>query len=86
MDAKYDSQLQKVYHYWKSTIASRYMIAIATDIPIQNICRHVEILKTTGQIAIVSKDYCAITGELVEFLSTDENNFPPDNQLKLCFD
>jgi len=79
----YTTQLKKVREYLRQTTASRYMAAIDTGIPIQNICRHVEMLKSTNSIAVVRKDYCRITGELVEYLSTNPDNFPKDLQLCL---
>jgi DNA-binding transcriptional regulator LsrR (DeoR family) len=83
MENKHLSQLKTVAEYWKENTASRYMVAKATGIPLQNICRYVEMLKGSNSIAIIRKDYCTITGELVEYLSTDKNIFPFDNQLEL---
>ena len=83
MENKHISQLRAVAHYWKTNTASRYMVAKATGIPLQNICRYVDMLKTSNSIAIIKKDYCQISGELVEYLSTNEEVFPMQNQLKL---
>ena len=71
----------KLYLYYN--IASRYMVAIFTGIPIQNVCRYVDMLRKTNSIAIVRIDKCQISGEMVEFLSTNPDNFPNDNQLRL---
>ena len=83
MENKHISQIKKVAEYWKKNTASRYMVAMATDIPIQNICRYVDMLKASNSIVIVKKDYCAISRELVEYLSTNERLFHKQNQLKL---
>jgi len=83
MENKHISQLRSVVQYWKTNTASRYMVAKATNIPLQNICRYVDMLKTSNSIAIIRKDYCQISGELVEYLSTNEEVFPFQNQLKL---
>jgi len=79
----YSSQLQIVREYLRKKTASRYMTAIDTEIPIQNVCRYVEMLKSSNSIAVVRKDYCRISGEMVEFLSTDPDKFPQDSQLKI---
>lgn len=83
MENKRLSQLRVVSNYWRKNLASRYMAATATGIPIQNVCRYVEMLKANNSIAVVRKDYCKISGELVEYLSTKKELFPKDYQLKL---
>ncbi len=83
MENSYYTQLKTVSNYWESNIASRYMVSIATGIPIQNICRYVDMLKAVNSIAIIRKDYCKITGELVEYLTTNKELFPHNPQLKL---
>lgn len=83
MNTKHITQLKKVSDYWQLRTASRYMVSIATDIPIQNICRYVDMLKATNSIAVIKKDYCSISGELVEYLSTNKDIFPLSNQLEL---
>jgi len=82
-DSIFSSQKQCFSKYLFKNIASRYMVAIATNIPIQNCCRYVDMLKDTNSIAVVRKDKCKISGEIVEFLSTNPALFPKDNQLKL---
>lgn len=82
-DNQYASQLQVVREYFKVKTASRYMVAIETQVPIQNVCRYVDMLKSNNSIALVRKDYCRISGELVEFLSTNPELFPKDSQLKI---
>ena len=83
MENKHLSQLRILSSYWRKNLASRYMAATATGVPIQNVCRYVDMLKASNSIAIVRKDYCKITGELVEYLSTNKELFPKDHQLKL---
>lgn len=79
----FQTQLQVLKDYWFSNTTSRFMASIATGIPIQNICRYVDMLKDSNSIAIVKKDKCKITGEWVEFLTTNPDLFPEDRQLKL---
>lgn len=82
-EMRFASQLQTVKQYLFKQTASRYMVAIDTHIPIQNVCRYVDMLKAGNSIAVVRKGYCRISGELVEFLSTDPEKFPNDSQLTL---
>ena len=83
MKNKHLSQLRMVCKYWKKYTASRYMVSKATGIPIQNICRFVDMLKATNSIALIRKDYCTISGELVEYLSTNTDLFPDNLQMRL---
>lgn len=82
-DNYYLCQLKIVRQYFFENSASRFMAAVDTQIPIQNICRYVDKLKDSFSIEIVRKDKCRISGEWVEFLSTNPEMFPPENQLNL---
>jgi hypothetical protein len=82
-DKKYFSQFLRIREYFKTKTASRYMAAVETDIPIQNVCRYVGMLFSDNAIAVIRKDKCAISGEWVEFLTTDPALFPKSNQLSL---
>ena len=82
-DTLFLTQLEIVDNYLKEYTASRFMVAIDTGIPIQNVCRYVAMLFDRNQIAIVRKDKCFITGEIVEYLTTNPDLFPKDKQLKL---
>ena len=82
-DSHYISQIQIVKGYLAINTASRFMVAVDTGIPIQNVCRYVDMLKDRNAIATVRKGHCKISGELVEFLSTDPVKFPSDSQLTL---
>jgi len=83
MEDKYLPQLIKVRNAFYDEPKSRFMIAIETDIPIQNVCRLVERLRNEEQIMIARKGYCKISNMLVEFLTTNTELFPLDNQLTL---
>lgn len=73
---KYISQLQQIKGYFKTNTASRFMCAIDCHIPIQNVCRLVNILFKCNDIAVIRKDICRITGELVQYLSCNRSLFP----------
>lgn len=77
------TQLIQIRNYFFENNASRFMAAIDTGIPIQNVCRYVEMLFKTDSIAIIKKDKCRVSGEHVEFLSCNSELFPKSNQLTL---
>ena len=79
----FDNQLKVLEQYFKENTVSRYMAAIDTGIPIQNVCRYIAMLYDMDLIAVIRKDKCQISGEIVQFLSTNPELFPNDNQLKL---
>jgi hypothetical protein len=82
-DTKFITQLKRVNEYLKTNAASRFMVAVDTGVPIQNVCRHVDMLFDNNLIAVIRKDRCRISGKIVEFLSTNELLFPKSNQLTL---
>jgi hypothetical protein len=59
------------------------MVSIYTGIPIQNVCRYVDMLRKQNSIAIIRFDKCKVSGELVEFLSTNPDSFPKEKQMNL---
>jgi hypothetical protein len=77
------AQLKRFELYLRDNTASRYMVAVDTGLPIQNCCRFVDMLKAINAIAVVRHGKCQITGEIVEYLSTNPTLFPKDTQLKL---
>ena len=82
-DTHFLNQLKRAELYFKEFTATRYMAAVDTGIPIQNICRYVDELRDSNSIAVVKKDFCEISGFLAEYLTTDPALFPNDNQLKI---
>jgi len=82
-DNKYITQLKVVKEYLRTNEASRFMVAINTGIPIQNVCRHVETLFNNNSIVVIRKDKCRISGKQAEFLTTDQAKFTKTNQLDL---
>jgi DNA-binding transcriptional regulator LsrR (DeoR family) len=82
-ERKQPSQLRTVNHYLYHHTASRFMLAVNTGIPIQNVCRYIEALRKHNQVAVVRHDRCEVSGERVEFLTTNPAKFPRDGQLKL---
>lgn len=78
-----ENQYRKVSNAFSQEPKSRLMAAMETDIFIQNVCRYVDMLIDLNQIAIARMDYCKITNQLVEYLTTNPDLFPPNNQLEL---
>jgi len=85
MEDKFIAQLKRCELYFKENTASRFMASVETGIAIQNICRYCDMLMRSGNMALVRYDVCRISGEVVQFLSCDENKFPKDYQLKFPF-
>ena len=82
-DTHFICQLKRTELYFRDFTATRYMAAVDTGISIQNICRYVDVLRDSNKIAVVKIDYCQISGFKAEFLTTNPELFPADNQLKL---
>lgn len=82
-DSKYFSQYKRLREFLKEKTTSRNMAAVYNDIPLQNVCRYVGMLRKADGIAVVKKDRCAITKREVEFLTTNPALFPQSNQLNL---
>ncbi len=55
---KYRTQFKTVFKFLYDQTASRYMVAIYTGVPIQNVCRYVDLLRKRNTIAIVRIDKC----------------------------
>ena len=82
-DIKYLTQYRIVRQFLYQNTASRYMVTIYTGVPIQNVCRYVDMLRKHNAIAVIRKDKCRISKEWVEFLSPNPANFPKCSQLEL---
>lgn len=75
-DKHFNSQLKRIESHYLVNTASRFMCAVDCHIPIQNVCRHVDSLFKSDDIAIIRKDHCRITSEIVEYLSCNKSLFP----------
>ncbi len=75
------NQLNMVYQYLKQHTASRFMVAVQTSIPVQNVCRYIKMLRDENRVGVYKIDKCGITGEWVEILTTNPDLFPKSNQL-----
>lgn len=82
-DSFVHTQLQTIFLYLKTHIATASMVSSATGIPQKNICRYKKDLEKRGLLSEVVKKTCKITGFKAWYLTTNEDNFPAPNQLRL---
>lgn len=82
-DNHFINQLTIIDAYFKENVATRYMAEIDTGICRPNICRYVDMLRDQNLIAVVKKDLCKISKYKAEYLTTNPELFPKDNQLKI---
>lgn len=80
---KRQAQARKLYAYLRQHTVGRWMAAEAVGMPLQSVCWAIRDLRNADAVAVVRKDKCAISGEWVEYLTTDPDKFPKSNQLKL---
>lgn len=80
---KREAQARRLYAYLRKHTVGRWMAAEAVGMPLQSVCWAIRDLRNADAVAVVRKDKCAISGEWVEYLTTDPDKFPKSNQLKL---
>ena len=80
---KSQAQLKALSAYLRRNTVSRWMAAIALNIPLQSVCFAIGELRDSDSVAVAKKGRCAISGRFVEFLTTDPDKFPQSNQLIL---
>lgn len=83
---KRQAQLKALSAYLRRHTVSRWMAAKALGIPLQNVCWAVGEFRKSDAVAVVKKGKCAISGEWVEYITTDPDKFPKSNQQKLFTD
>jgi hypothetical protein len=75
------TQLQTIFEYLQSHVATASMVSSATGIYQKNICRYKRDLEKTGRLKEVRKGTCEITGFEAWFITCDPKQFPPPSQL-----
>lgn len=83
MDSKNEDQNRVVYKLLHDKILTRNQIELITGIRINVICWRIHDLREQNRIAVVKKGACPVTGEDVEFLTTDPALFPKKTQTEL---
>ena len=79
----FNTQLQTIFHYLKENIATASMLSDATKVPQKNICRYKRDLEKSGYLWETEKKLCEKTGFRAWYLTTNPDNAPLNNQLKL---
>lgn len=82
-DSEHNTQLQTIFHFLKSNIATASMVSDATGIPQKNICRYKRDLEQAGLLWEVSKSYCQLTGFKAWYLTTNPCLVSSPKQLKI---
>lgn len=83
-DKHFKAQMKVVYGAFYAKPKTMLMVEIETGIMRSNICRYVAKWKKSERIAIVRTGVCPISkDESVQFLTTNRELFPIDNQLNL---
>jgi len=77
------AQARRLRDYLRQNTVSRWMAAVAVGMPLQSVCWQVGQLRKANAVAVVKKARCAISGEWVEYITTDPDKFPQSPQLKL---
>lgn len=80
------SQKKIVYNYLLENTATGSMIEEATGVKQKNVTRYKDELQRLGLLYEVYNDYCETTGHKAWYLSTNPDNDPFRNQLKLDFE
>jgi hypothetical protein len=84
-DNHFISQLQMIREYFENNMASRLLCSVAAGIRISIICYLVGMFFDSEDIQVVRRDYCYVTGELVQFLSADPEQWPKNQNRQLTF-
>ena len=77
------TQLQTILQYLNNHTATASMVSNLKGIPQKNITRYKRDLEKVGRLWEVEKRICEHTGFRAWYLTTNPNNIPFDNQLKM---
>jgi hypothetical protein len=84
MDGKeFQSQKIKVFESLKEKPKTRLQVSFETNILRGNICYFVRDFRNLHKVAVYKKGIDPLTGHKAEYLTTDPDLFPNDNQLGL---
>ncbi|MCF8461272.1 MAG: hypothetical protein K9G46_11150 [Flavobacteriales bacterium] len=83
---KRQAQRRELYAYLRKHTVSRWMAAQTLNIPLQSVCWAVGQFCKADAVAVVRKGKCAVSGEWVEYTTTDPEKFPKSNQQKIFSD
>lgn len=84
-DSKRQNQLQTIFIYLQTHVATASMVTEATGIPQKNICRYKRDLEKAGRLWEIAKAPCKKTGFKAWYLTTDPSKAPQQRQLAITF-
>lgn len=82
-DKALSNQFKVIHKSFYNAPKTMLMASKETGILRANICRYVATLRESDKIAEVKKGLCKISKHKAGFLTTDPNQFPKSNQLKM---
>jgi hypothetical protein len=77
------TQTKRVFKSFYEAPKTMLMVSNETGILRANICRYVRKMRQYDNIAEVKKGFCKVSNHRAGFLTTDPNQFPKSNQLKM---
>lgn len=77
------NQLQRVRKAFMQYPKTMRQVATELGEERENVCRYCKMMRDLSQIQVIYRGPCMVTGLTVNYYSTDEALFKPDNQLKL---
>lgn len=69
------TQLQTIFEYLSTRIATTTMVSIATGIPQKSICRYKKDLEKRGLLTEIEKKLCRVTKFRAWYITTDKTKF-----------
>ncbi len=82
-DKDFKTQLKTIFKFLQEHIATASMVSAETGVPQKNICRYKRDLEKAGQLWETEKKLCKETGFRAWYLTTNPDNAPFNNQLKM---
>jgi hypothetical protein len=80
---KAKTQKNRVFKAFFEAPKTMKMVSVETGIDRANICRYVAKFRKSDNVAEVKKGLCIITKHRAGFLTTNPDQFPKTNQLKM---
>ena len=84
-DNDFEAQMKIVFKAFYEQPKTMLMVSDETGVLRANICRYVAKWRKFNRIEPVKTDYCKITKHLADYLTTNPDQFPKSNQLKMSF-
>ena len=82
-DKGFNTQLQTIFYFLQDHVATASMVSADTGVPQKCITRYKRDLEKAGRLWEIEKKLYKKTGFKAWYLTTNPNNAPFDNQLKM---